>query len=611
MRLLLSTVLMMSSLASADRTAFVLAPDLNRAEQVFIGTVTSTKSGARATVSEVLKGALKKGQTLDGRLQFVAYAVARAPKGTQLVVVTGGEFATFPLSSFAAKWARPTLALLGAETSIAAFQLKIAPRETVRELLEQVFGHELIPAAVREAALREVLSRATASWDADFVSLPPALRLPSLVAPFLEYFGRFPRENFRSPARWLVFQQLASPGATPWLLAELETIRVNEEVNVAGHALDALTASDPRAARCALERVRAEGGLWLSRDDDGAVAFRLETLPPQACPPVTFRKDLPLPSGKDALLTVRKLGFFSDNETQVMPLIEASRDLADQQLAEAALHAAGRIATRVKPPLTTFAAAFAKEFQTRGAPIMHGASASFSRLMKHDPALLEWLLVHPTPMSGDYGKPDDLLDAVLFQLDYSDAAFAERVLRRLVGVGKVFNLQTLSKAQPVLTRKVLGEVLRKDPVLALELSGSAGIGSIALEEVARLATDNSGDVRAAALQTLFVHVAGSEEYSRAVPYFPLMLDALTDVDSRVPPIARTLVVQLAVKGQLPQYQSRTPELTGLLPAVLNRTKSARGAKRVQLLAAVKAFPDELFVGELAVQRAAVERAPSP
>lgn len=227
MSVLLFPVVVMLLASPADRAAFQLAPDLARAEHVFFGTVADLKAdGVKATVLTPLKGALKKGEALEGRLQGDQFTRPAAPKGTVLVVAGDGRLEAFAANSFEAHYAAPTLALLGGSADLAPFKLKTTSRELASQLLHHVFGHEVIALGVREAALRELLARATPEWETDLMALPPALRLPSLSTAFVEYFTRFPRAAFTSAARWAVFSELASRDAVPYLAKELDELRV-------------------------------------------------------------------------------------------------------------------------------------------------------------------------------------------------------------------------------------------------------------------------------------------------------------------------------------------------------------------------------------------------
>lgn len=616
MSVLLFPVVVMLLASPADRAAFQLAPDLARAEHVFFGTVADLKAdGVKATVLTPLKGALKKGEALEGRLQGDQFTRPAAPKGTVLVVAGDGRLEAFAANSFEAHYAAPTLALLGGSADLAPFKLKTTSRELASQLLHHVFGHEVIALGVREAALRELLARATPEWETDLMALPPALRLPSLSTAFVEYFTRFPRAAFTSAARWAVFSELASRDAVPYLAKELDELRVTDDVNVARYAVEALSASDAAAARCVFEAVLAQGGLWLGREAANREAeLDLRTRIARAasaepCKAYGFRRDLPFPTDAQSL---RRVALFSDDQALVPALVSWSVKQKDTALAESALWAAGRIAERAPQNESGegVAALLAEQFKTRGAPVMHGASGALTRLITRKPALFDWLLAHPTPMSGAYGRPDDLLEAVCAQLDWSDAAFARVVLRKLLEQKKAPpGLRELHRAQPALLRdEVAARLARPDAaslVTALQLSARAGIDSMALSELNRLLPHVDAGVRRAAVDALFSHLVGSEQYARGVPFFPALLDRLGDDDAAVRKAAAALVNQLAVKSRYPQYERACPELATLTQAVLTRAAQAKGAERARLVEALEAFSPELFTGELAKQRAAL------
>ncbi|MBL8914801.1 MAG: hypothetical protein JNM17_29115, partial [Archangium sp.] len=537
--------------------------------------------------------------SLEGQLVGDEFMVPKAPKGTVLIVARDGRMEAFAAKSFNAEWAGPTLAILGGAMDLKDFKLKTVPKETASQLMRQVFGHEVVPLGVREAAMRELIARAKPDWEVDFMTLPPALQLPSLGAPFVEYFTRFPRAQFSSAARWDVFRELRSKDAVPYLTKEFEEIRATEDSNVLRYALEALAVSDADAARCAFSDVLAQGGLWLGRETSNReveveLAGRIAKFPAGApCRAFPFRRDLPFPSDATSL---RRVAFFSDDPALPPKLIEWSRKQKDESLAESALWAAGRVAERApqSDSLEPIAALLAAEFKTRRAPVMHGASGALTRLINRRPALFEWLLAHPTPSASPYGKPDDLFEAVLAQLDWSDEAFAKNVFAKVVAQKKVpGGIATLHKEKPEFVRSELAKLLTSTEVAALtyalQLGGRAGIDAIPLADVARLMAHANAGVRFEAVQALSIHLVGSEQYSRGVPHFPVLLDRLEDDDEKVRAYALLLVSQLATKGKYPQYANATPELKSLVATVRERAAKAKGPAKERLDSALRSL----------------------
>lgn len=588
---------MMVLASPADRAAFELAPDLSRAEHVFMGTVVDAKGGVKATVVTPMKGPLKKGQSLEGQLVGDEFMVPKAPKGTVLIVARDGRMEAFAAKGFNAEWAGPTLAILGGATDLKDFKLKTVPKETASQLMRQVFGHEVVPLGVREAAMRELIARAKPDWEVDFITLPPALQLPSLGAPFVEYFTRFPRAQFSSAARWDVFRELRSKDAVPYLTKELEEIRANEDSNVLRYALEALAVSDADAARCAFSDVLAQGGLWLGREPsnrevDAELKARIAKFPAgPPCRAFPFRRDLPFPTDATSL---RRVAFFSDDPAIPAKLIEWSRKQKDDSLGEAALWAAGRVAERApqNDSLESVAALLAAEFKTRGAPVMHGGSGALTRLINRRPALFDWLLAHPTPSAGAYGKPDDLFEAVLTQLDWSDETLARSVFAKVVAKKKVpLGVAMLHKEKPEFVRGELAKLISSTDVAtltyAVQLGGRAGIDAIPLADVARLMAHANAGVRAAAVQAMSIHLVGSEQYSRGVPHFSALIERLEDDDEKVRSLALALVRQLATKGKYPQYANATPELKNLVTMVRDRAGQAKGPAKERLESALR------------------------
>lgn len=563
-----------------------------------MGTVIDAKPGTvKATVVTPLKGPLKKGQSLEGQLMGDEFTVPKAPKGTHLIVARDGRMEAFAAKSFNAEWAAPTLALLGGSTDLKDFKLKTVPKETAFQLMRQVFGHAVITLSVREAAMRELLTRAKPDWEVDFMSLPEALKLPSLGTPFVEYFTRFPRAQFSSAARWNVFAELRSKDAVPYLTKELEEIRANEDSNVLRYALEALAVSDADAARCAFSDVLAQGGLWLGREPsnrevDAELKGRIAKFPAgPPCRAFPFRRDLPFPTDATSL---RRVAFFSDDPALPAKLIEWSRKQKDDSLGEAALWAAGRVAERAAQTdsLENVAALLAGEFKTRGAPVMHGGSGALTRLINRRPALFDWLLAHPTPSAGAYGKPDDLFEAVLTQLDWSDEALAKNVFAKVVVKKKVpLGVAMLHKEKPEFVRGELAKLLVSTDVAtltyAVQLGGRAGIDAIPLADVARLMSHANPGVRASAVQAMSIHLVGSEQYSRGVPYFSALVERLEDDDEKVRSLALALVSQLATKGKYAQYANATPELKNLVTMVRDRAGKAKGPAKERLDSALR------------------------
>lgn len=596
--------------AAADRAAFTLTPGLASAEHVFLGTVVAKGDRFVATVGEPLKGSLAKGAKLELALNADdEYRAPAAPKGTVLVVATKDAMEAFGPKTFAFTWAKPTLALLGGATSLEPFGLPTTSKEKVRELLDQVFGHTELPVAVREAAMRTLLARAKPDWEVMWMGLPPALRLPSLVADFVAYFQRSPRSAFSSAARWVVFSELRSPEAATYLAQELEELRVGEDVNSARYVLDALEAS---GVRCVLERVRQQRGFWLGREDSNRelevdLSARLGRMAVATCEGVAFRTDVAMPEAsaktEAQLIALRRLGLFGSGKAEA--LLSFAEQAKDETVVEAALLASERQLERaLRPPVDTvaldrWARGAAGEYSRRENLAMRGAALALARLIRWQPSMLKWLLDHPRAMQGKYGKPDDLLDAVTGVLDYRDAAFAEQVLRELQQAGKSAGLHALAAAQPAMVQRAMKDWLAKGAgdatklVVVLGLSSRAGLDSLPMGEVVKLAKHADAKVRAAAVDTLFSHLVGAEAYARGVPHFGVMLDALADDDATVRGAATRLINQLAVKGLYEQYRRACPELAKLAGEVQSRAKSASGVTRERYEAALKELSPEV------------------
>ena len=604
----------------ADRAAFELTPALADAESVFLGSVVPKGPRFMATVAETLKGPLKPGAVVEGELDSgEEYGQGTAPRGLALVLVRGTTMRAFAAKTTPFVWAKPTLALLQGQTSLEAFQLKTQPRNTVLELLRQVFGHAAMPEPVRLAAMREVLSRVKPDWEVELMGLPPPLRLKALAPDYVKFFKSSPRSAFSSAARWVVFKELASPEAGLYLLEELEEVRVAEELNSARYVLDALEASG--GGRCVFERIKQQGGMWLGREPnnrelDAELTERLKKLPAASCEATAWRSDLPLPEAKTNTDTqvraLRRLGLFGA-PSFADALLTYAEGATDDAVVEAALQASARVLERQKPvdpkALDAWAERVAKQYGVRKAPALHGASQAMARLVRWQPAYLDWVMNHPTPMSGPYGRANDLLEAVVVWLDFRDAAFAEKTLKTLIKANKALvGLHQLNTAQPALVQRVMKEELAaagtdvKKQTATLKMSARLGLDSLPLSEVAKLGKSPSAPLRAEVLQVMFAHLVGSEAYARGVPHFPLMLDGLIDDDDAVREVAGRLVSQLATKGSIEHYRALTPELAKLPGDVLERAKAASGVQRERYLAAFDGLSKQAVPKALAEER---------
>jgi hypothetical protein len=606
----------MTTAAPFDQAPFELVPALHRADFVGAVTFSSRPNGARATVVEVYKGSLDKGQTLDGVLAREEYSRPSMPAGTVVVVAEAGVFTPLRSKTLIA-WLRPSLALLQGSTDLTGFELERLSKDTMREFFAQVLGFEVVPVEARERAVRALLARSTPEWEGEWMVLPQPLRLPSLAPDFVEYFGRFPSDRFNSAARWVVFSELEAAAAVPYLRAEIERLRVANDSNSLWYALDAIVVSAPREARCVFEQLRAEG-VWLAesarrRDADDDLARRLATLPPARCS-IEFRPGLtvPGPQARDAqLLALRRLGLFSAELPRAFDAMTFAEKSEDPELATVALLAAGAIAARstgaTAAHLEPLAVRLAKQYSVRRAPSLHAASDSLARLIDLAPELFDWLLAHPTPMLSS-GRADDLLRAVLQSLDLRDQARAEAILRASTKAGKGAEAAVwVSRAHPALLQRTVKAELDASAtptaiITSLQLSGRAGLGSLPLERVAGFLQHREATVRAAALDTFHMHLVGSEAYSQGVPYFPRFLDALEDEAPAVREQAVRLVSQLAVKGLYPQYRSPTPALAQLAGQVVDRTEAATAEKKRRLLEALANMGPDAFTGTLAARR---------
>lgn len=619
MRTLAVVTSLLAGTASADRVAITLVERLATASGVFTGVARSkSKTEVSFAVQERLKGTGGPSEVLPAILP----PGKPIPLGRQLLVVVSGDehLAIFDGSSLEARHAKAVLALLGPAAQLAPFKLATCPMAEVRFLLHEVFDSPRVPQTLRVDAMRQLLVRAKPDWETEILPLAPELVLPALVGPLVEYFQRFPRSQFSSAHRWTVFEQLKSREAAPFLLAELDALRVDDEVNLVRYALTALEASDLHAAGCYLAGVQAQGGLWPSREELNR-EFDAERAPaaidPGACPPPF------LPEAKVAALVarydkagaaerlsiLRQLTLFGEGtvaRTDWLRRVAATE--AEPARVEQALRAAGRVGSRATWADPAQLAAFFDELagwfgHERGAQ-PDAAAASAARLLARPAGALlvaAWL-DRPGPRAGPYGTRWDFVAAVSAELRFSLVKpIAAALLDRAVAVeGPLPNalggcLRQIERETASVKPRVLSLLEKADPpsrVRALQIARFLPIDGALLRAAAGDLKRPEPSVRAAAINALDGMLGFSEDYSQGTPLFPTLLDALTDPAPEVRKAASGLVVQLAVKGMFAQYVKKTPELAQLLPALLDRIDRAKAVDRPMLVDVLRAFPDD-------------------